>query len=133
MKLQVIYSNRYYYYHHHHRFLDVTHHHGLPDSPVLVTAEENQNGQTRDDISSNIDCNENNDLHVESRLPTDYTGSILTTRIQYYIDQNSLSKFNPHTTLRGEILSLLFDDVTKTYNLLQVILVDNICHIYVFI
>ncbi|CAF1683485.1 unnamed protein product, partial [Rotaria magnacalcarata] len=97
---------------------DVTHHHDLPDSPVLLAAEENQNGQTRDDISSNIDCNENNDLHVESRLPTDYTGPILTTRIQYYIDQNNLSKFNPHTTLRGEILSLLFDDVTKTYNLL---------------
>ncbi|CAF4701978.1 unnamed protein product, partial [Rotaria magnacalcarata] len=65
MKLQVIYSNRYYYYPRHRRFLDVTHHHDLLDSPVLLAAEENQNGQTRDDISSNIDCNENNDLHVE--------------------------------------------------------------------
>ena len=99
-------------------FLDVSHHHGLPDSFVPDSDEENQNGPTGGDISSNIDCNENNDLHVESRLPIDYAGPALSTRIQYYIDQNDSSKFNPHTALQGELLFLLFDDVTKKHDVL---------------
>ena len=36
----------------------------------------------------------------------------LTVRMQHYIDDNNISKFNPQTTLRGELLSILFDDVT---------------------
>lgn len=99
-------------------FLDISIHHGLLDSSVIGATEENQNGQTSDDIPSNIDHNENNDLSIEPRLPADYSGPSLTAKIQYYIDQNNSSKFSPHTILRGELLSLLFDDVTKTYNVL---------------
>lgn len=80
--------------------------------------EENQNSQAGDDISSNIDCDDNDDFQIKSRLPTDYTGPNLSARIQYHIDQNHLAKFNPHTTLRAELLSLLFEEVTKTHQLL---------------
>jgi len=99
-------------------FSDASQQNDSPDSSVLVTTEQNQNGQTGDDLSSNIDCDDNDDFHVKSRLPADYTGPTLSERIQYYIDQNNLAKFNPHTTLRAELLSLLFDDVTKTHQLL---------------
>jgi len=117
-------------------FSDASQQNDSPDLSVLVTTEQNQNGQagdenqngqagdenrngqTGDDLSSNIDYHDNDDIHVKSRLPADYTGPTLSERIQYYIDQNNLAKFNPHTTLRAELLSLLFDDVTKTHQLL---------------
>ncbi|CAF3060653.1 unnamed protein product [Rotaria sp. Silwood2] len=99
-------------------FSDVPRNNGSPDLSVLITTEVNQNDEICDDTSPNIDCHDSDDNHVESRLPTDYTGPILSSRIQYFIDQNNIAKFNPHTTLRAEILSLIFDDVTKTHNLL---------------
>ncbi|CAF4990120.1 unnamed protein product, partial [Rotaria socialis] len=37
--------------------------------------------------------------------------------MQHHIDDNNISKFNPHTTLRGELLSILFDDVTTSHQL----------------
>jgi hypothetical protein len=113
-------------------FSDASQHNGSSDSSVLVTTEENENGQTGDDISSNIDCHDNDDFHVESRLPTDYTGPTLSARIQHYIDQNNLAKFNPHTVLRAGLLSVLFDDVTKTHELLQFIIVYHVFHIVVY-
>ncbi|CAF1348898.1 unnamed protein product [Rotaria sordida] len=97
---------------------DVPQHNDLPNSSILVTTEENQNDQTGDDISSNIDCHDNDDFHAKSRLPTDYTGPTLSVKMQYYIDKNDLSKFYPHTALRAELLSLLFDDVTNIHQLL---------------
>jgi hypothetical protein len=118
------------------QFLDTSQHNGLTASSILITNVGNQNGETFNDQSSNIDCNDPssnvgcNDLssnvdcadsdylHVESRLPMDYIGPTLSTRMQHYVDENNLSKFNPHTTLRSELLSLLFDDVTNTHQLL---------------
>ncbi len=99
-------------------FSDAPQHNGSPDLPVLITTEANQNDETCDDTSSNIDCHDSDDIPVESRLPTDYTGPILSSRIQYFIDQKNIEKFNPHTKLRAEILSLIFDDVTKTHHVL---------------
>lgn len=99
-------------------FSDVPRHDGSPDLSALITTEVNQNNEICDDTSPNIDCHDSDDNHVESRLPTDYTGPILSSKIQYFIDQNNIAKFNPHTTLRAEILSLIFDDVTQTHNLL---------------
>ena len=42
---------------------------------------------------------------------------ILYTLVLFRLN-NNISKFNPHTALRGELLSLLFDDVTKSHKLL---------------
>ncbi|CAF3847856.1 unnamed protein product, partial [Rotaria sp. Silwood1] len=99
-------------------FLDVPQHDGLPNSSILVRTEEDQNEQTIDVISSNIDCHDNDDFDVKSRLPIDYTGPNLSAKMQYYIDKNDLSKFYPHSALRAELLSLLFDDVNKIHQLL---------------
>ena len=68
--------------------------------------------------SLNINCPDTDDVYVQTRLPTDYAGPVLTVRMQRYIDEHSVSKFHPHTAMRGELLSLLFDDVTKTHQLL---------------
>lgn len=51
-------------------------------------------------------------------LPVDYEGPQLTLRMQKYLDENDISKFNPHTSMRSELLSLIFDDVTKSHQLL---------------
>lgn len=99
-------------------FSDAPEHNGSPDLSVLITTEANRNDETCDDTSSNIDCHDSDDIHIEPRLPVDYTGPVLSSRIKYFIDQNDTAKFNPHTKLRAEILSLIFDDVTKTHNLL---------------
>ena len=55
-------------------------------------------------------------------LPIDYEGPQLTLRMQNYIDENDISKFNPHTNMRSELLSLIFDDVTKSHQLLSVVI-----------
>ncbi|CAF4642148.1 unnamed protein product, partial [Rotaria magnacalcarata] len=68
---------------------------------------------TDPDPSSNIVCSDddNDDALTKATLPIYYEVPQLTVRMQHYIDDNNISKFNPHTTLRGELLSILFDDV----------------------
>ncbi|CAM2716907.1 unnamed protein product [Rotaria socialis] len=82
---------------------------------------------TDPDPSSNIVCfgDDNDDALTKVTLPIDYEVPQLTMRMQHYIDDNNISKFNPHKTLRGELLSILFDDVTTSHQLLQVIISNN--------
>lgn len=78
------------------------------------------NQTTNTNLSSNVNItDDNNDnIYVKRSLPPDYQGPNLTNKMQRYVDENNISKFNPHTALRAELLSLLFDDVTKTHQLL---------------
>ncbi|CAF4516846.1 unnamed protein product, partial [Rotaria magnacalcarata] len=70
-------------------------------------------------LSSSINFPDDNDnIYTTAKLPSDYQGPDLPIRIQHYIDDNNIAKFNPHTALRGELLSLVFDDVTKSHKLL---------------
>ncbi|CAF1521050.1 unnamed protein product, partial [Rotaria sordida] len=76
------------------------------------------NNQITDSDVSNRNCfNDNDDIFMKLRLPSDYEGPNLTMRIQQCIDDNNLSKFFPHTTMRSELLSLVFDDIIEPYKL----------------
>ncbi|CAF4726792.1 unnamed protein product, partial [Rotaria sp. Silwood2] len=76
------------------------------------------NNQITDADASNHNCSDDNDdILMKVRLPSDYEGPNLTTRMQQYIDDNNLSKFFPHTAMRSELLSLLFNDITESYKL----------------
>ena len=70
------------------------------------------------DGSSNSPLNDNTIIHNKAILPDDYEGPDLTIKMQQYIPQQDISKFNPHTKMRSELLSLLFDDVIKSNQLL---------------
>jgi hypothetical protein len=81
--------------------------------------EANSFDQTTDpDPSSNFHPPDDDDINDKPRLPADYQGPRLTTRMKQYVEQDNLSKFNAHTKMRGELLSTLYDDVTNTHNLL---------------
>ncbi|CAF4761408.1 unnamed protein product, partial [Rotaria magnacalcarata] len=69
--------------------------------------------QTTDaNLSSSINFPDDNDnIYTTAKLPSYYQGPDLPIRIQHYIDDDNIAKFNPHTALRGELLSLVFDDV----------------------
>ncbi|CAM4827088.1 unnamed protein product, partial [Rotaria magnacalcarata] len=91
-------------------------------SSVSNEAQQSNNDidpMTDPDPSSNIVCSDddNDDALTKATLPIDYEVPQLTVRMQHYIDDNNISKFNPHTTLRGELLSILFDDVTTSHQL----------------
>ncbi|CAF4200728.1 unnamed protein product [Rotaria sp. Silwood2] len=81
--------------------------------------ETNSRASTTDpDSSSNFPLNHDADIHSKAILPDDYEGPNLTIRMEEYIEQNHISKFNPHTKMRRELLSSIFDDVTKSHQLL---------------
>ncbi|CAF4312263.1 unnamed protein product, partial [Rotaria sp. Silwood2] len=92
------------------------------DSSVLRESSQSNNDihQTTDaNLSSSINFpDDNDDIYTTAKLSSDYQGPDLPIRMQHYIDDNNISKFNPHTAWRGELLSLLFDDVTKSHKLL---------------
>lgn len=92
------------------------------DSSVLSKNKEPNieiNLTTDSNLSSSIDHSDNNeDIYSKARLPVDYEGPDLTMRMQQYVDENNIPKFNPHTAMRDELLSLLFDQVTKSHHLL---------------
>ena len=90
----------------------------MPNSSVLNQNKENSLDPSTDLNSSSNSQLADEDVHVKSRLPQDYEGPELTARIKRYIEDNDISKFNPHTMLRSELLSLLFEDVTSLHNLL---------------
>ncbi|CAF4178390.1 unnamed protein product, partial [Rotaria sp. Silwood2] len=92
------------------------------DSSVLREKSQSNNDihqTTEANLSSSINFpDDNDDIYATAKLPSDYQGPDLTIRMQHYIDDNNISKFNPHTALRDELLSCLFDDVTKSHKLL---------------
>ncbi|CAF4408002.1 unnamed protein product, partial [Adineta steineri] len=61
--------------------------------------------------SSSLPLNDDADIHSKPMLPDDYEGPYLTSRVEKYIEQENMSKFNPHTRLRSELLSLIYDNV----------------------
>ena len=88
-------------------------------SVLSKTMEVNNIDETENpDPSTNSALPNDDDIDDKSILPTDYDGPRLTTRMKQYIEENNLSKFNAHTKIRGELLSILYDDITNTYNLL---------------
>ncbi|CAF1288923.1 unnamed protein product [Rotaria sordida] len=99
----------------------------LQENDILSPSVLNEKNESNNDIHQITDTNlsssitfsdDNDDIYAKAKLPSDYQGPDLTIRMQHYVDDNNISKFNPHTALRGELLSLLFDDVTKSYQLL---------------
>jgi len=93
----------------------------LPDSSILNRNIGVNNGidrTTDPDLSSNISPTHDDGIDGKPELPADYEGPQLTVRMQNYVNDNNFSKFNPHTAMRGELLSLLFDHVTISHQLL---------------
>ncbi|CAF4055395.1 unnamed protein product [Rotaria magnacalcarata] len=92
------------------------------DSFILREKSQSNNNidqTTEANLSSSINFpDDNDDIYATAKLPSDYQGPDLPIRMQHYIDDNNIAKFNPHTALRGELLSLVFDDVTKSHKLL---------------
>ncbi|CAF2728490.1 unnamed protein product [Rotaria sp. Silwood2] len=80
-----------------------------------VEFSSDNNQITDADASNHNWSDDNEDILMKVRLPSDYEGPNLTTRMQQYIDDNNLSKFFPHTAMRSELLSLLFNDITESY------------------
>jgi hypothetical protein len=87
----------------------------------------NENRELADDIDSTADLDHSSlhnssddigDFRTTTKLPVDFEGPALTMRMKQYVDENDLKKFNPHTAMRGELLTLLFDDVTKSHQVL---------------
>lgn len=87
----------------------------------------NENNQSNNEVHQTTDTNlssnttgldDSDGIYDKVRLPEDYEGPDLTKKMQQYVDDNNISKFNPHTAMRGELLSLLFDDVTKSHQIL---------------
>ncbi|CAF4412038.1 unnamed protein product [Rotaria socialis] len=70
------------------------------------------------DSSSNLYTSVNDDISPQPKLPLDYEGPHITSRMKQFIEDQNLSKFSAHTKLRSELLSLLFDDVTNQYQLI---------------
>ncbi|CAF4460083.1 unnamed protein product, partial [Adineta steineri] len=68
--------------------------------------------------SSSLPLNDDVDIDNKPTLPDDYEGPNLTSRMEEYIEQENISKFNPHTRTRSEVLTLIYDHVTKSYDLL---------------
>jgi hypothetical protein len=98
-----------------------------PENDTLDSSVLREKSQSNNDIHQTTDANlpssinfpdDNDDIYTTTKLPSDYQGPDLPTRMQHYIDDNNISKFNPHTALRGELLSLVFDDVTKSHKIL---------------
>ncbi|CAF4940556.1 unnamed protein product, partial [Rotaria socialis] len=76
------------------------------------------NNQIVDSDPSNLNGSDDNDNTCITVLsPADYEGPNLTMRMQQCVDDNNLSKFFPHTAMRSELLTLLYDDVTKSHKL----------------
>jgi hypothetical protein len=95
------------------------------DSPR--SSVSNEDSQSIHDISQIADPDRSSDDNIlnddltfqtKTNLPLDYQGPELTTRIKECINENKISRFDPHTAMRGELLSLIFADVTKSYQLL---------------
>ena len=70
------------------------------------------------DSSSNLYTSVDDDISPQPKLPLDYEGPHITSRMKQFIEDQNLSKFSAHTKLRSELLSLLFDDVTNQYQLM---------------
>lgn len=99
----------------------------LKENGISGSSVSNEKEQRNDGIDTITDVNLSTDIStdggssdhlIETRLPSDYEGPKLTMRMQQYIDENNISKFNPHTNMRAELLTLIFDDVTKSHKLL---------------
>ena len=74
---------------------------------------------TDSNLSSSVNCDDQDEnIDIGARLPTEYEGPALTARMQQYVDEGDFSKFNPHTNMRSELLTLLFDDVVQSHQLL---------------
>lgn len=105
------------------KFVDSLQENDIPDPSISNENKQPSNNEihqiTDPDLSSSI-CrlDDDDDIYTKAKLPSDYEGPDLTMKMQRYIEDNNISKFNPHTANRAELLSLLFDNVTRSHNLL---------------
>ncbi|CAF1297573.1 unnamed protein product [Adineta steineri] len=98
----------------------------LENNDMLNSVDANENIVTNNRASttdlgssSSLPANDDDgDIDNKPMLPDDYEGPNLTSRMEEYIEQENITKFNPHTRLRSELLSLIYDNVTKSYDLL---------------
>ncbi|CAF1163253.1 unnamed protein product [Adineta steineri] len=98
----------------------------LENNDMLNSVDSNDNivtnnraSTTDPGSSSSLPANDDDgDIDNKPMLPDDYEGPNLTSRMEEYIEQENITKFNPHTRLRSELLSLIYDNVTKSYDLL---------------
>lgn len=103
-------------------FEESSHDNTALDQSVLNKTNETNieiNLTTDSNLSSSVEGDDQNEnIDAGARLPAEYECPTLTSRMQQYVDERNFSKFNPHTNMRSELLSLLFDDVVQSYQLL---------------
>ncbi|CAF1521470.1 unnamed protein product, partial [Adineta steineri] len=97
----------------------------LENNDMLNSVDANENivtnnraSTTAPGSSSSLPLNDDADIYNKPMLPDDYEGPNMISRMEEYIEQENITKFNPHTRLRSELLSLIYDNVTKSYDLL---------------
>ncbi|CAF1297631.1 unnamed protein product [Adineta steineri] len=97
----------------------------LENNDMLNSVDVNENivtnnraSTTDPGSSSSLPLNDDADIHSKPMLSDDYEGPNLTSRMEKYIEQENISKFNLHTRTRSKLLTLIYDHVTKSYELL---------------
>ncbi|CAF1447139.1 unnamed protein product [Adineta steineri] len=76
---------------------------GLENNDMLNSVDANENIEINSRASaidpgssSSLSLNDDADVHTKPMLPDDYEGPNLTIRMEEYIEQENISKFNPH-------------------------------------
>ncbi|CAF4695721.1 unnamed protein product, partial [Rotaria socialis] len=87
------------------------------ENDTSTSSSSNEDLQLNSDPSNLNGSDDNDNTCITVLSPADYEGPNLTMRMQQCVDDNNLSKFFPHTAMRSELLTLLYDDVTKSHKL----------------
>ncbi|CAF1477620.1 unnamed protein product [Adineta steineri] len=76
---------------------------GLENNDMLNSVDANENieinnraSATDPGSSSSLSLNDDADVHTKPMLPDDYEGPNSNSRMEEYIEQENISKFNPH-------------------------------------
>ncbi|CAF1646495.1 unnamed protein product, partial [Adineta ricciae] len=94
---------------------------GSDNNDTHNSVDENENitdNNHQSSVNSNSSPNDHENMNTRGLLLHEYEGPELTDRMKEYVDRSDFSKFNPHTKMRRDLLTLLFEDVTKSHQLL---------------